>query len=149
MLLAMVFGLIDFSRAIYTRQIMTSLTREAANLASRGTTLSNTVTAVRTSASPLDIDTKGYVILSVIYRGANNIAVVTNQITSGGLQTASRVAASGIGSTPTLPVTSPALPLTNQTMYVAEMYYGYTPVTPIGRLLRVTLPSKLYDVAYF
>jgi Flp pilus assembly protein TadG len=149
MLLMLVFGLIDFARAIYTRQILAALSREAANLASRGTTLSNTVAAVRTSALPLDMDAKGYVIVSVIHRNANNSVVVTNQLTGGGSPAASRVAAGGLGSVPVLPVTNPVLPVTNQTLYVAEVYYGYAPVTPIGRLLRASLPSKLYDVAYF
>lgn len=149
MLLTLLFGLIDFGRAIYTRQIMVNLSREAANLASRGTSLSNTFDAVRTSALPLDIDTKGYVILSVIFRDTNSVAVVTNQLAGGGLQTGSRVAAGGVGTTPVLPATNPALPLPKQMLYVAEIYYGFAPVTPVGRLLNLALPSKLYDVAYF
>jgi Flp pilus assembly protein TadG len=149
MLLTLLFGLIDFSRAIYTRQIMVNLSREAANLASRGTSLSNTFDAVRTSALPLEIDTKGFVILSVIYRNSNSVAVVTNQLTGGGLQTGSRVAAGGVGTAPVLPATNPALPIPKQMLYVAEIYYGFTPVTPVGRLLNLVLPSKLYDVAYF
>lgn len=149
LLLTLLFGLIDFGRAIYTRQIMVNLSREAANLASRGTSLSNTLTAVRTSALPLDLDQKGYVILTVVYRNSNSVAVVTNQVARGGLQTASRVAANGVGTAPMLPLSNPVLPPPKKTLYVAEIYYGFVPITPVGRLLKLVLPTKLYDVAYF
>jgi hypothetical protein len=42
-----------------------------------------------------------------------------------------------------------AIPQSNQTTFVTEVFYGYSPVTPIGRLVGLTLPSTLYDAAYF
>src|SRR5438093_10367787 len=52
LLLVLILGLIDYGRAIMTRQIITNLSREPAHLASRGTTLTNALTAVRGSADP-------------------------------------------------------------------------------------------------
>jgi hypothetical protein len=145
----MLFGLLDFGRALYTRQILLNLTREAANLSSRGTSLTNTLTAVTTSAQPLKIAQDGYVILSVVYRRPDNTVIVQNQMKSGGMASTSRVASGGIGSVPTLPATTTPLPSTNKTLYVAEIFYKFTPVTPVGQMLKLTLPTRLYDVAYF
>ena len=36
-----------------------------------------------------------------------------------------------------------------QTLYVTEVFYSYTPMTPIGSFLKTSLASTLYDVAYF
>jgi Flp pilus assembly protein TadG len=149
MLMVIMFGLIDFGRAIYTRQILVNLTREAANLASRGTTLSNTVVAVKTSAQPLNIDQNGYVILTVVFRNQDNSVTVTNQLKSGGVPATSHVGAGGVGSTPVLPVTPDLLPPRNQTLYAAEVFYRFIPVTPVGKLLHLTMLDALYDVAYF
>jgi hypothetical protein len=34
----------------------------------------------------------------------------------------------------------------NQSLYITEIYYTYTPVTPVGNRL---VPTQLYDVAYY
>ena len=39
--------------------------------------------------------------------------------------------------------------LPGQTIYVTEVFYSYQPVTPIGNMLNVVLPSTLYEAAYF
>src|SRR5689334_6984144 len=42
-LITLLFGLIDFGRAILVRQVMVNLSREGANLASRGTSFPDTL----------------------------------------------------------------------------------------------------------
>jgi Flp pilus assembly protein TadG len=151
MLILLVFCLIDFCRAIYQSQIIVNLTREGSNLASRGTgsttdeVLSNAVSAIVSSAYPLNINTDGRIIISaVVY--SNGLFVVTSQQAQGSLPVISRVH-NGIGSGAVMPKTSP--PLTNQPVYVTEVYYSFVPATPVGKLLYFALPSTLYDVAYF
>jgi Flp pilus assembly protein TadG len=147
MMIVLLFGLIDFGRAIYQRQVLTALTREGSNLASRGTSLSNTVEAVINSASPLDIIAKGRVIVSAVYN-SNGTYRVTAQVSKGGVNATSKIR-NGVGTPAVMPATPVAIPPSNQTAYVTEVFYSYTPITPIGKLLNFTLPSSLYDVAYF
>jgi Flp pilus assembly protein TadG len=144
-LLVMAFGLIDFARALIARQVLTNVTREGANLASRGTTMTNALNAVITSAVPLNLNQTGYVILSTVYRNTSGTATVANQVTQGGYPSTSKIGA--VGQPAALPNTS--IPGTNETVIVAEVFYRFVPVTPLGKLLNVALPTQLYDVAFF
>ena len=152
MLLLLVFGLIDFCRAIFTRQVITNLTREGANLVSRNTTITNAAAAVIASASPLDINAHGRVIISVVTNNGG-VAIVADQLSQGGISTntvTSKVAPGGIGSIAKMPSTTPLqLPQSNQTVYVTEVYYDFHAITPVGQFLGFTLPPQLYDVAFF
>ncbi len=155
-LLFMLFGMIDFCRAISTRQVLINLSRESANLAARGTgdtpdaVISNAITAVIAGAAPLNITTSGRVIITAVFN-SNGIYKVTNQISEGGLQGgASRVASAGVGSTVTnMSNNAVQIPQSNQTLFVSEVYYTNSPATPIGRLLNLNMTKPLYDAAYF
>ena len=81
----LVFGLIDASRALLVRQVMINVSREGANLVSRGTLPSDAVTAVTQSATPLDIANFGLVIVSIIGHDSSGNLTVTDQQIGGGL----------------------------------------------------------------
>ncbi len=154
-LLFMLFGMIDFCRAISARQVLINLSREGANLAARGTgntpdaAISNAIAAVIAEANPLDVYTNGLVIITAVFN-SNGTYRVTNQISEGKLAgVSSKVAPSGIGSTPKMPVTTVQIPQSNQTMFVSEVYYKYKPATPIGQLLNFNMTNALYDASFF
>jgi Flp pilus assembly protein TadG len=150
-LLVMLFGLIDFCRAISIRQEITSLTREGSNLASRNTTLSNTIAAVVASANPLNITNSGRIIVSTVTNN-NGTAWVASQMAFGAVTNGAQSKVGSPGGAAKggwIPATTPSLPQRNQTIYVTEIYYSFEAVTPIGKLLNVTLPTRLYDAAYF
>jgi Flp pilus assembly protein TadG len=154
MLMAMMFGLIDFGRAIYQRQVLTNVTREGSNLAARGTgntpdeVMSNAANAVIASANPLTINTKGLVIISAVVN-SSGVFRVTNQVSLGGLSNATSKVRTGKGAPATMPATAVPIPQANQTVYVTEVFYSYAPITPVGKLVQFTFPSQLYDAAYF
>jgi Flp pilus assembly protein TadG len=144
-LLVLSFGVIDIARALIARQVLTSVTREGANLASRTMSLSNAVNAVITSATPLDLSRNGYVILSTVARDNTGNAKVTAQYAQGGAASTSRVGQPNGAAT----MPSASYPANGDSVVVAEVFYHYAAITPLGRLIGVVLPTQLYDVAYF
>ena len=144
MLIVVLFGIIDFSRIILVHEVIINVSREGANLISRGTDMTVALNALVTSAHPLDINNNGYIILSTVFN-SNGTLRVTSQQKTGGLLSTSKIGSQG--GVATLP--NPNLPLTNQTLWTSEVFYKFTPVTPLGKLLGVTLPTTNYDAAYF
>ena len=153
MLLLLIFGLIDFCRAISVRQVITSLTREGSNLASRNTSLTNALSAVVASANPLNITNNGRIFISEVALNDKGQAWVTNQVSFGGISTngaSSKVGRpGGPAMTGWIPTTSPTLPPPNQSIYVTEVFYSFEAVTPVGKFLDFAMPTRLYDAAYF
>ena len=146
LMLTLVFGLVDFSRAIYIAQVIANLTGEGSSMASRGTTLSDTATSVVAASTSLNLSTSGQVIVSSVFNNNNRIQL-TGQVSQGGIGAISKIG-SVIGGTAILPAT--VVPQVNQTVFVTEVFYKYKPITPIGNFLTGTvLPSQLYDVAYY
>ena len=146
MLFIFVFALIDVSRAIYQEQLMTGLSREGANLASRGTLLTDSATAV-VNESPLDLKNNGKVIVTAVMNQGGAYKI-TGQAMAGALGATSKVG-TGVGSNAVLPSAAQSMIAANQTIYVTEVYYTYQAITPIGQFMAINLPSTLYDAAYF
>jgi Flp pilus assembly protein TadG len=145
-LLIIMFGAIDVSRAVFVGQVIVNLTGEGCALASRGTSLSDTATAIMAASAPLVFSTNGRVIVSSVYNN-NNVLQLTGQSASGGLAAASRIG-STVGNTVTLPAN--ATPQVGQTVFITEVFYTYHSITPIGSLLNATIvPPQLYDVGYY
>jgi Flp pilus assembly protein TadG len=160
LLLLLIFGAIDFCRAIYLRQVLVNLSRETANLEARGTgtttqeIMTNALNAAIQEALPLALDSSnGMVIVTAVTnnfgsgkKGSTAGFVISQQYTAGTLGASSAIG-TGNNNPAWLPVTS-ILP-SNRTVYVAEVYYHFTPITPVGKFINAALPKQFYDVAYF
>lgn len=159
LLFILVFGAIDFARAIYYVEVIKNLTGEGSSMASRGTSLLQTAQTVVTDAGTnLSLSSQGCVIVTSVLKtaGVSNPLQVTGQSAPQGACTG---ISSKIGCYPppstcgsaTLPSEAVAALQLNQTLYITEIYYTYKAVTPIGKLLNNAnlLPSQLYDAAYY
>jgi Flp pilus assembly protein TadG len=148
--MVLAFGLIDFSRAIYQKQVMTNLTREGSNLAARNTPLSEAVNAVVRGAAPLNLTTSGRVILTSV-ENVNGTCRLKQQVTFGGIVASSKLGTRENDKVTAIPCSdsTDSIPQPGQTVYVTEVYYRYEAITPLARIIRVAVPSPLYDVAIF
>src|ERR1022692_341779 len=73
MLIVLIFGAIDFGRAIYMRQVLINLSRETANLEARGTgsttkeIMTNALSAAIQEALPMALNSSnGYVVVTAV-----------------------------------------------------------------------------------
>ena len=89
-MLILIFGLIDLSRAIFVAQVITNLSGQGSSMASRGTTLANTAAAVAASSAPLNLNSNGRVIVSAVFNN-NSVLKLTGQSALGGIAALSHV----------------------------------------------------------
>jgi Flp pilus assembly protein TadG len=147
LLLTLTFAVIDFGRAIWEVQVITGLTREGSNLASRNTTLTDSANAVIKDGSVLNLQNNGAVIITSIENKSGKLQI-TGQVPKGNLSATSRIG-NGVGSVAVLPATTPTIPQPGGTVYVTEVFCSYTAITPLGAFVSYAVPSTLYDIAYF
>jgi Flp pilus assembly protein TadG len=155
LMFVLAFGLIDFSQIIFDNQMLTSLTRQGSNLASRGWPLTDTgteigvVSALVAQGASLNIGTRGRIIVTEVANDSSGKPQIKGQQESPtGIRVASAVG-SGVGKPATVPRTALTVLNAGQTLFVTEVFYSYAPMTPVGGFLKMKLTSTLYDVAYF
>ncbi len=151
------FGIVDYSRAVYAAEVIDNLSGEGSSMASRATALPSTAAAVMTD-SDLNMSSSGCVIVTSVTAGTSS---GTYKVTGQAQSTTCNSATSKIGCYPpptscgsaTIPTTVQTVLTTSpsSTVYITEVYYKFSPITPIGSLLHNTnlLPSQLYSVSYY
>jgi Flp pilus assembly protein TadG len=153
-----VFGIIDFGRAIYEVEVMKNLVGEGSSMALRGTSLATTAQTVATYAgADININTLGCVIVTAVNNSGGTI-VITDQASQGGITCTSKVGclqgqggcASSNATLPAAAVAALQAEASGSSVYVTEIYYTYTAVTPMPALLpNNMLPFQLYSAAYY
>ena len=147
LVVVMVFAIIDFGRAFNQMQELVGLTRQGSNLASRGTSLTDSANAVISGDAPLDLNSSGEVILTSVTNNAGG-NIITGQVSKGALSVASRIGQT-VGGTAARPPAAAAMLQPGQTIYITEVFYTYESITPLSAFLNIVMPSTFYQVAYF
>ena len=77
LLVLLALGVFDFARAIHAKNIITNMSREGANLASRtGTTNPDIMNAIAYTAQPLDMRNNGMIYVTVVQGNPEHGSVV-------------------------------------------------------------------------
>lgn len=140
----MIFGLIEFGRGIDEKHSMATLSREAALLAARGTSLDSVAQAVIDNGVDIRLDRSGGSIASAV-EITKKSAIVREQAVSKGFAGASRLGAVGDTAAGLVDIGL----IEGTTVYVVEVFYQHTPIVPLGRLFNVAVPATLYERAVF
>jgi len=157
-LVVFILGIVDFGRAIYDVEVMKNLVGEGSSMASRGTPAASAVqNVVNEAGSDIHLSSSGCVIETIITNESGTLTI-TSQASICGITASSKIGClQGVNgcqsSTPTLPsYASTALGAepSGSSMAVTEIYYNFSPITPITSLLgSKSIPSQFYSVAYY
>jgi Flp pilus assembly protein TadG len=147
-LLVVFVAIVDIGRIVYFQQVVTNLSREAANIVSRGASTAEAFASIETADAPLDVTSAGRVIISTIRRRSPTRARawVVEQVASGALHdVTSRV---GVLGGPAAIPNLRQLPA-GMTLRAVEVVHVFEPLLN-GRGLGLDIyPSTVYDVAFF
>ena len=140
----MIFGLIEFGRGIDEKHSLATLSREAALLAARGTSLDSVAQAVIDNGGDIRLDINGGSVASEV-EITRKSAIVRQQVVSSGFEGASRLGAVGDTAAGLVDIGL----IEGSTVYVVEVFYHHTSIAPLGRLFNVAVPTVLYERAVF
>ena len=159
-LLVVTLGIIDFGRAIHDVETMETLAAGGSSAASRDQNGSAAGTAAQVNSrggSSLKMSSNGCVIVTIVTNNSGTLAI-TDQAYNCALQVTSKIGClPGVNgcqsANPTLPSaaqTAISSEPSGSTLAITEIFYGYSTITPITRLLGAGyLPSTLYTATYY
>ena len=172
MLIIIVLGVVEIGYALVDQHVVTKITREGSNLISRDISLQDAGAAIKNMKTrPVDFNTGSRLIFSVVKKvatiGAPNFdkVILYQRYEFGALSAPSVLKTKGpasFGGAPNYEAansdTNTNLQITNLPgniivasggmAYVTELYTTHSLITPLDRL-GVSVPNKLYSVAYF
>lgn len=144
-ILVILLGMVEFSHAYDRVHGLAGLSREGANIAARGSSLSDVLTTVVANGETLDMAGNGGAIVSrVVVEGGQ--PVVMAQVASAGYEDYSRLTAADSTAANWIAMAGFA---EGSTHYTVEVFLTYEPVTPLAGLFEAVAPSVLYERAVF
>ena len=150
LVLIILLAIIDFARVFDARFVITNLAREGGSLASRDLkSATDLILLLQTGASPLDLQNSGKIYITKITAGAtqaNPKPVIATPTTGGTLSAASSIQATStkiLGLSDTMynhlvfniNNKSPPEPADISGVIVVEVFYKYTPITPLSKFI--------------
>jgi len=144
LILFLFLGMVEIGNALAVSHSLSRLSREAANIASRGTNMDTVLTVVDASGSDIRLGERGGSVVSRIEVRADGLEIL-DQVASPGYLKQSRLGAVGAS-----PVSFASYGLeAGNTHFVVEIFYHYRPITPFARLFESALPDPIYERAVF
>jgi hypothetical protein len=144
LMLFLFLGMVEIGNVLAVSNTLSRLTREGANIASRGTSLDTVLTVVSYNGQDIGLGQRGGSVVSRIRVRSDGLKIM-DQVATPGLEDRSRLGT--VGSDP-VSFASYGLEAGN-THYVVEIFYHYRPVTPFARLFESALPDPFYQRAVF
>ena len=152
-----VSGIVDFGRAIYDLQVMKNLVGEGSMMAMRSSVEATVQSVTNYAGSDINLSTQGCVIVTQVTNQGGGVYQITDQASQCAIADSSKVGClkgqggcqSSNAVLPPAAVTALLTEPTGSSIYVTEIYYSYNTVTPIAALLKATMPSQFYSVAYY
>ncbi|MEN8144347.1 MAG: TadE/TadG family type IV pilus assembly protein [Gemmatimonadota bacterium] len=138
------FGLVEVGNAFTVAHGLSTISREGANIAARGTQLDTVLTVVMATGSEFGLPTRGGSIATEV-TVQSGVPMVTAQTASSGYAGQSRIGALG----------APATQLSGiglsegTTHYVVEVFFDYQSITPLSNFVSDVVPSPIYERAVF
>ncbi|MGB5303759.1 MAG: TadE/TadG family type IV pilus assembly protein [Gemmatimonadota bacterium] len=144
-ILIILLGMVEFSNAYDRVHGLAGLSREGANIASRGTALSEVLTTVVADGETLKMSANGGAIVSrLVVQGGE--PVIMAQVSTDGYDKKTRIIAADSTAARWIATAGFA---EGSTHYAVEVFLTYDPVTPLGNLLQAVTPPVLYERAVF
>ena len=143
-LMILVLGIVEFGSVFSTSHTLTSLGREGANMAARGAPLDTVNILMLENGAGIDLMGHGGSITSRVFV-QDSVPTIAAQGATSMLAGHSRLGNVG----------EPAVGLTSlagaegASFYVVELFYAYDDRTPLGKMLKTTVPDTLYSRAIF
>jgi hypothetical protein len=143
-LLTVTFGILELGTLLDISHSISGLSREGANMASRGAVLDSVVMVTTLNGRTIGLQDGGGVIASEV-EVQGGVPIVIDQFATSGYTSLSRVGDLG----------SPASALTGQGLhdgrryYIVEVFAPYQPFTPLEALVESLVPDTLYDRTVF
>ena len=144
MLATILFGIVELGNAFTISHGLSTISREGANIAARGTELDTVLLVVMTSGSDLGLATRGGSIATEVTIQSGVPMVMEQSATSG------YAGQSLLGT-----IGDPAMQLSGvglsegSTHYVVEVFYNHQTITPLSNFLGAVVPSQMYERAVF
>ena len=144
LILFLFLGMIELGNALAVSHSLSKLSREGANIASRGTSLDTVLNVVARTGDDIRLSERGGSVVSRVEIRADGPRVLEQVATPG----FARLSEMGeVGERPVLLASIDLQP--GNTHYVVEVFYYYEPVTPFARLFKTALQEPIYDRAVF
>ncbi len=147
LLLLLLLGLIESGNALSINHKMVVLSREGANIASRGTSLPETLNVLVASGDEINLRENGGIVVTRILV-IDGDPVVDARASSPGYEASSRLWNPGADDSIVVPLQSLNL-VEGQALHAVEIIYDYEALTPVGGFLPEGWTDEIYERAIF